>query len=528
MAVKLIFASDATAQVVSGPSSSIAPSPGAQETWVISNAVNWPTANSSSSPPVEFSVMDFADGEQPHEEILVTNTELNTPTTGEQTLTVTRGANSTTPVPHAASCTITVVLSAPDIEDFLQSPQNLSDVASASTALSNLGGLAKANNLSDVNSALSALANLGVPVWVAHAVATSNQSSLSGLPTIDAHTMTNNEYLLLVNQTAASQNGIWQMPASGSGSWVRPANFAHGAAISEPMVVKVAFGTSYAGRDFTLQTPDAGITIDTTAQTWILSGGRQIQSTLISSSNTWTVPFGVSEIIVEAIGGGGGGGGSASRSSSGNEGTTGGGGQGAYVGPCVEPVTPGDTITVTCGAGGGAGTAGSSSTSGGSGGTGGNTTVTDSTSSAWTITALGGGGGGGSTFNSGSNSEGGYYGYAGGTGTVFPGCGGGANGVSTPTPSVVGTFGGPGGAGGGSASGGTTGGTGGGGGSSGGSGAGGSTGGASNQNGTTGGNGSLGGGGGGGGAGSYNGGTPGSAGAGGTGGTGAARITWLA
>jgi hypothetical protein len=43
----------------------------------------------------------------------------------------------------------------------LQAANNLSDVASASTALTNLGALAKANNLSDVNSAATARTNLG-------------------------------------------------------------------------------------------------------------------------------------------------------------------------------------------------------------------------------------------------------------------------------------------------------------------------------------------------------------------------------
>ncbi len=51
-----------------------------------------------------------------------------------------------------------------------QKASNLSDIASPSTALTNLGGLAIANNLSDLNSASTARTNLGLGTSATHAV----------------------------------------------------------------------------------------------------------------------------------------------------------------------------------------------------------------------------------------------------------------------------------------------------------------------------------------------------------------------
>ena len=77
---------------------------------------------------------------------------------------------------------------------------------------------------------------------------------------------------------------------------------------------------------------------------------RQYQHQLFTSSGTWTVPDGVNMIWVDAVGGGdGGAGGYASA-------TSGGGGAGGiptipFV-MCRFPVTPGETLAITVGAGG--------------------------------------------------------------------------------------------------------------------------------------------------------------------------------
>ena len=71
---------------------------------------------------------------------------------------------------------------------------------------------------------------------------------------------------------------------------------------------------------------------------------------------TFTVPAGVSILLVEAVGGGGGGGGGSTGSTGGDGGVSGGGGGGGalkFTGTIA--CSPGDTITINTGAGGGGG-----------------------------------------------------------------------------------------------------------------------------------------------------------------------------
>jgi hypothetical protein len=76
--------------------------------------------------------------------------------------------------------------------------------------------------------------------------------------------------------------------------------------------------------------------------------------TTFSTSRTWNVPVGVSQLIVEAWGGGGGGG-SGEVSSGGSCISGGGGGEGAYA-RALMAVTPGDTLVITVGGAGAAAT----------------------------------------------------------------------------------------------------------------------------------------------------------------------------
>jgi hypothetical protein len=172
---------------------------------------------------------------------------------------------------------------------------------------------------------------------------------------------------------------------------------------------------------------------------------------LFTTSQSFVVPGGVTQISAAAIGGGGGGsGGDGGR----GEPNQGGGGGGLAYGTFA--VTPGETLTITVGAGG-------TSPSGGSGGAGGASSIARSA----TVLLSGGGGAGGveRTINTaaggtstGTERAGGGIGGAGGTGTAASGGtgGGGAGGYSAAggaggaiTAAGVASTGGGGGGGGG-------------------------------------------------------------------------------
>ena len=155
----------------------------------------------------------------------------------------------------------------------------------------------------------------------------------------------------------------------------------------------------------------------TTARTFSFTGATQ----------TYTVPVGVTSLVVKAWGAGGGGGGN-----DGNAGAAGGGG--AYTTSTLS-VTPGDVLTVYVGGGGANGTTGTGSGGGaggfgyGTGGTGGNPGSSGSSGGG------GGGGGGTAIVRSGTplilaagGGGGGGAGNGGGE-TGAPGGGGGVNGT---------------------------------------------------------------------------------------------------
>lgn len=110
-------------------------------------------------------------------------------------------------------------------------------------------------------------------------------------------------------------------------------------------------------------------------------GVAQAATDIYTVSTTWTAPAGVTSVDVEVWGGGGAGGGQNSTSDGG-----GGGGGGAYSKVIGVAVTPGNTYTVTVGAGG-------AGVSGGTGGSGGDSYFINVT----TVLAKGGTGGARST-----------------------------------------------------------------------------------------------------------------------------------
>lgn len=156
-------------------------------------------------------------------------------------------------------------------------------------------------------------------------------------------------------------------------------------------------------------------------QTWatvtLLPGA---QGQVFTSSGTFTIPTGITALKVTAIGGGGGGG--AATSNSNDSAQAGGGGGGGTAVAYLTGLTPGNTLSVTVGAGG---TAGSSA---GNGGAGGASSVASGTQTITTITANGGGGGigaspgGSGAGGAGGSTSGATYGISGSQGyTIFGG-----------------------------------------------------------------------------------------------------------
>ena len=95
-----VFANTPSTTVASGGTD--APASGTVETWTVTSSAEFPAASATSSPPTQFHV---GDPQFPSEVVAVTNVS-------GTTWTVTRGAENTTPVQHAADFTIWQVTSA--------------------------------------------------------------------------------------------------------------------------------------------------------------------------------------------------------------------------------------------------------------------------------------------------------------------------------------------------------------------------------------------------------------------------------
>lgn len=216
------------------------------------------------------------------------------------------------------------------------------------------------------------------------AASTANLAALSGLLTVDGVTLAAGNRVLVKNQAAAKDNGIY---VAAAGAWPRAADADSNDEVTPGLVVYVERGTAQADTIWKLTT-DTPIVVGTTALTfaditngYARSAGDAAQTfavaastggthavprvqllqnyawhhkiDLVTASGDYTVPTDVYFLDVELWGGGGGGGGTATAGSSG----PGGGGGGGYSRKIVA-VTPGQVIACTVGAGGSGGLGG--------------------------------------------------------------------------------------------------------------------------------------------------------------------------
>jgi hypothetical protein len=137
-----LYANVPSAVITSGGTD--APASGTTETWTADVATAFPVVSASATPPTLFHVADEAPGAD-SEIVLVTSCPGGT---GSQSWLVTRGAEGTTPVPHAAGFAVSQVATAGD----LAALQVLSDVFNVRT-----NGGAKGDGVTDDTTALAAL-----------------------------------------------------------------------------------------------------------------------------------------------------------------------------------------------------------------------------------------------------------------------------------------------------------------------------------------------------------------------------------
>jgi hypothetical protein len=112
MALELFENNPITSVTVGGSST---PAPGTNENWTVSTPGNFPTADSGATPPTQFHIVDPT---APSEIMAVINVS-------GSTWTVTRGAEGTTPVTHAAGFDVEQIVSAGAFTSFISSSTTL-------------------------------------------------------------------------------------------------------------------------------------------------------------------------------------------------------------------------------------------------------------------------------------------------------------------------------------------------------------------------------------------------------------------
>ena len=268
----------------------------------------------------------------------------------------------------------------------------------------------QSNNLSDLDSAATALTNLGLTATAAElnytdGVTSNIQAQIDNIDALPSQTGESGKFL-----TTDGTNASWDaVDVSSEITGTLPvANGGTGATTLTANNVLLGNGTS---APLAVAPSTSGNVLTSNGTTWesiAPAGGGFSALSVITTTSSFTVPAGKSLLKITAVGGGASG---ATNGASNRNGAGGGGGGAAIV---YVSVSEGDTVSITVGAGGAAPTAGTY-TNGISGGT---TTVTY----AGANIAVATGGGGGSSSN-GAGGDGGI----GTTGDVLLcGSGGGA------------------------------------------------------------------------------------------------------
>jgi hypothetical protein len=126
------------------------------------------------------------------------------------------------------------------------------------------------NNLSDVGTKGTGRFNIRVPVIAGvQCAATANVNIASAPASVDGFSFVSSglDTVLLTAQSTPSQNGPWVWNGAGS-ALTRPTDWPAGGAVTTGRLVQVQNGTVNGGTLWMIAVPSAGITIDTTAQTW--------------------------------------------------------------------------------------------------------------------------------------------------------------------------------------------------------------------------------------------------------------------
>lgn len=124
-------------------------------------------------------------------------------------------------------------------------------------------------------------------VQAAAAVADGNIAINAAPATLDGVNLANGMRVLLLNQTAPAQNGIWVFNGAGA-PMTRPADFAPNSQMEPGTAVFVEHGTTNADRLFGL-IASANVTVDTTAESWSPlagTGGVSVNAPLTMAGNT--------------------------------------------------------------------------------------------------------------------------------------------------------------------------------------------------------------------------------------------------